>query len=219
MPVGGRRDLGRKNSQAFVSGLSPGRVVLAPRPPVGTNFAGGMVQPVVVLGGRVVTYVASSWPVHTPTPGSRAPRGARREVGDEASHRGARRRATVRRPVEATTSRDCPRKHQPSLAGGVLYRPGGHEGTGLLRDRRGDGRRSPPRSHHRSTRSRRLLRRDRPARSGSPFGNGGNDERDGVSRLSRQSFLAVAGNNPAILLRMLEALARRLRETTEKLGY
>ena len=37
--------------------------------------------------------------------------------------------------------------------------------------------------------------------------------------LSRQSFLEVAGNDPAILLRMLEALARRLRETTEKLAY
>ena len=35
--------------------------------------------------------------------------------------------------------------------------------------------------------------------------------------LSRQSFLAVAGDNPAILLRMLEALAKRLRETTGKL--
>jgi len=37
--------------------------------------------------------------------------------------------------------------------------------------------------------------------------------------LSRQSFLGVAGHNPAILLRMLEALAKRLRDTTEKLGY
>ncbi|MEP7204334.1 MAG: cyclic nucleotide-binding domain-containing protein [Ilumatobacteraceae bacterium] len=37
--------------------------------------------------------------------------------------------------------------------------------------------------------------------------------------LSRQSFLGVAGDNPAILLRMLEALARRLRETTDKLTY
>jgi CRP/FNR family cyclic AMP-dependent transcriptional regulator len=37
--------------------------------------------------------------------------------------------------------------------------------------------------------------------------------------LSRQSFLGVAEENPAILLRMLEALARRLRETTEKLAY
>ncbi len=35
--------------------------------------------------------------------------------------------------------------------------------------------------------------------------------------LSRQSFLAVAGDNAAILLRMLEALAKRLRETTGKL--
>ncbi len=35
--------------------------------------------------------------------------------------------------------------------------------------------------------------------------------------LSRQSFLAVAGHNAAILLRMLEALAKRLRETTSKL--
>ena len=37
--------------------------------------------------------------------------------------------------------------------------------------------------------------------------------------LSRQSFLEVAEGNPAILFRMLEALARRLRETTEKLPY
>jgi CRP-like cAMP-binding protein len=37
--------------------------------------------------------------------------------------------------------------------------------------------------------------------------------------LSRQSFLRVAGDKPAILLRMLEALAKRLRETTEKLSY
>jgi CRP/FNR family cyclic AMP-dependent transcriptional regulator len=37
--------------------------------------------------------------------------------------------------------------------------------------------------------------------------------------LSRQSFLEVAGDEPAILLRMLEALARRLRETTKKLPY
>lgn len=37
--------------------------------------------------------------------------------------------------------------------------------------------------------------------------------------LSRRSFLEVAGGDPAILLRMLEALARRLRETTEKLAY
>lgn len=37
--------------------------------------------------------------------------------------------------------------------------------------------------------------------------------------LSRQSFLGVAKDNPAILLRMLEALAKRLRETTEKLTY
>jgi CRP-like cAMP-binding protein len=37
--------------------------------------------------------------------------------------------------------------------------------------------------------------------------------------LSRQSFLAVAGHNPAILVRMLEALAKRLRDTTEKLEY
>jgi CRP/FNR family transcriptional regulator, cyclic AMP receptor protein len=37
--------------------------------------------------------------------------------------------------------------------------------------------------------------------------------------LSRQSFLGVAKDNPAILLRMLEALAKRLRETTEKLAY
>jgi CRP-like cAMP-binding protein len=37
--------------------------------------------------------------------------------------------------------------------------------------------------------------------------------------LSRQSFLEVAGDQPAILLRMLEALARRLRETTKKLAY
>jgi CRP/FNR family transcriptional regulator, cyclic AMP receptor protein len=37
--------------------------------------------------------------------------------------------------------------------------------------------------------------------------------------LSRQSFLGVAKDNPAILLRMLETLARRLRETTEKLAY
>ena len=35
--------------------------------------------------------------------------------------------------------------------------------------------------------------------------------------LSRQSFLAVARDNPTILLAMLEALAKRLRETTEKL--
>ena len=35
--------------------------------------------------------------------------------------------------------------------------------------------------------------------------------------LSRQSFMSVAGDNPAILLRMLEALAKRLRETTNKL--
>ena len=35
--------------------------------------------------------------------------------------------------------------------------------------------------------------------------------------LSRQSFLAVAGHNPAILLRMLEALAKRLRDTTQQL--
>jgi CRP/FNR family transcriptional regulator, cyclic AMP receptor protein len=37
--------------------------------------------------------------------------------------------------------------------------------------------------------------------------------------LSRKSFLEVAEGNPAILFRMLEALARRLRETTEKLAY
>ncbi len=37
--------------------------------------------------------------------------------------------------------------------------------------------------------------------------------------LSRQSFLGVAQDNPAILLRMLEALARRLREATERLAY
>lgn len=37
--------------------------------------------------------------------------------------------------------------------------------------------------------------------------------------LSRQSFLGVAKDNPAILLRMLEALSKRLRETTEKLAY
>jgi CRP-like cAMP-binding protein len=37
--------------------------------------------------------------------------------------------------------------------------------------------------------------------------------------LSRQSFLEVAGDDPAILLRMLETLARRLRETTDKLPY
>jgi CRP/FNR family transcriptional regulator len=36
--------------------------------------------------------------------------------------------------------------------------------------------------------------------------------------LSRQSFLGVAGDKPAILLRMLEALAKRLRETTAKLS-
>jgi CRP-like cAMP-binding protein len=35
--------------------------------------------------------------------------------------------------------------------------------------------------------------------------------------LSRQSFLAVAGHNPAILLRMLEAVAKRLRDTTQQL--
>jgi CRP-like cAMP-binding protein len=35
--------------------------------------------------------------------------------------------------------------------------------------------------------------------------------------LSRQSFMSVAGDNPAILLRMVEALAKRLRETTAKL--
>ena len=35
--------------------------------------------------------------------------------------------------------------------------------------------------------------------------------------LSRQSFLAVTRDNPTILLAMLEALAKRLRETTEKL--
>ena len=40
-----------------------------------------------------------------------------------------------------------------------------------------------------------------------------------VVELSRQSFLDVAGADPAILLRMLEALAKRLRETTEKLAY
>ncbi len=37
--------------------------------------------------------------------------------------------------------------------------------------------------------------------------------------LSRKSFLEVAGGDPSILLRMLEALARRLRETTDKLAY
>ena len=35
--------------------------------------------------------------------------------------------------------------------------------------------------------------------------------------LSRQSFMAIAGDNAAILLRMLETLASRLRETTGKL--
>jgi CRP-like cAMP-binding protein len=35
--------------------------------------------------------------------------------------------------------------------------------------------------------------------------------------LSRQSFMSVAGDNAAILLRMLEGLAKRLRETTDKL--
>jgi CRP/FNR family transcriptional regulator, cyclic AMP receptor protein len=35
--------------------------------------------------------------------------------------------------------------------------------------------------------------------------------------LSRQSLMAIAGQNAAILLRMLEALAKRLRETTGKL--
>jgi CRP/FNR family cyclic AMP-dependent transcriptional regulator len=37
--------------------------------------------------------------------------------------------------------------------------------------------------------------------------------------LSRTEFLDVAAGDPQILLRMLESLARRLRETTEKLGY
>ena len=37
--------------------------------------------------------------------------------------------------------------------------------------------------------------------------------------LSRLSFLAVAGDKPEILLRMLEALAKRLRETTAQLSY
>ncbi len=35
--------------------------------------------------------------------------------------------------------------------------------------------------------------------------------------LSRQSFMSVAGDNASILLRMLEGLAKRLRETTAKL--
>jgi CRP/FNR family cyclic AMP-dependent transcriptional regulator len=37
--------------------------------------------------------------------------------------------------------------------------------------------------------------------------------------LSRQNFVEVAGDDPAILLRMLEVLAKRLRATTEKLAY
>lgn len=37
--------------------------------------------------------------------------------------------------------------------------------------------------------------------------------------LTRRNFLAVAGDKPAILLRMLEALAKRLRETTATLSY
>jgi len=36
--------------------------------------------------------------------------------------------------------------------------------------------------------------------------------------LSRDSFLAVAGDNAAVLLRMLESLAKRLRDTTGKLA-
>jgi CRP-like cAMP-binding protein len=35
--------------------------------------------------------------------------------------------------------------------------------------------------------------------------------------LSRAAFLKVAGSDPSIMLRMLESLARRVRDTTEKL--
>jgi CRP/FNR family transcriptional regulator, cyclic AMP receptor protein len=37
--------------------------------------------------------------------------------------------------------------------------------------------------------------------------------------LSRSAFLDVAGTDSSILLRMLESLARRIRDTTEKLSY
>jgi len=178
-----------------------------------------MVQPIVVLGGPVVAYVASSWPVHQPIPGGRPSHAhdaklamklrtevlagvplfaglSKRQLQDIARGSISRRwPADCCVVPEDTKAQVC----YVIVEGTVDVRrhgrtiaqlgPGDFFGEIALLD-------PGPRSATVSTTS------------------------DMVSvELSRQSFLAVAVHNPAILVRMLEALARRLRETNEKLAY
>jgi CRP-like cAMP-binding protein len=166
-----------------------------------------------------VTYVASSWPVHTPTPGSRAP-----HAHDVKLAMKLRIEVLAGVPLFAGLSK----RQLQEIARGSISRRWPAECCVVPEDTKAqvcyvivDGT-ADVRRHGRTIAQLgpgdffgEIALLDPGPRSATVATT---SEMVSVE-LSRQSFLAVAGHNPAILLRMLEALARRLRETTEKLGY